>query len=116
MHDPVKARGEQFFKGGAVGELASDEGDARGDHAASGVAEIVVDNSSMALSFQYTGDYPTNVPSSPSDQNSQNSPPPILYAKCVPAASESLTVQREKSLVSGNLRGPGSGQGSSLFR
>jgi hypothetical protein len=52
------------------------------------MAEIVVDQDGMALSCQDAGDHPPNVPSAASDQNSQDSLPPILYANWVPVASE----------------------------
>ena len=88
MHHAIEAGREEFFEGRAVGEVALDEIDAGGNHGAGGMAEIVVNQDGMALSCEDTGNHPPNVPSSASDQNSQDSQPPIHYANWVPVASE----------------------------
>ena len=80
MHDSVESGGQKFFEVVAIGNLALDEIDAWRKQFPGGMAEVVVDDDSMALLYEGESDHPPNVPSPASDQNSQDSRPPILYA------------------------------------
>jgi hypothetical protein len=75
MHHSVYTRMQNFFKGGAVGELGFDELGTLRDQRAMAVAKIVVDYNLMPVIEKQLGDGSTDVAGSAGDENSHGFTP-----------------------------------------